>query len=296
MSVTLPDPRDVAEQEAKRIRSVGYDVFELSVQRMLGDAPRAEPESLLRGIEDFHRERMAKVPPAATYPEAGVWVEHVTAVDRELQGILGLTPRQMAIHRSLGDFTAFRGFAQAKVQQVEKCRVVYIPETDRGQLHHKNVDDPAPPDWRPSRDVPEPPGDDAFDLMWDGVGSGLHIDDEPEQTFPLPIPRMCRHYANDVPSAVDFLTRYSQFYGGQNFVLHDKQQRSVAIEKCSRNFVEVFPLDPAVGFTHVSGMCCRDPESPQGRHQKAKRDQYRERFGLAEDGSDAVFWAACDRA
>ena len=295
MSVALPDARTVARQEAEAIRSAGYDVFERMVQRVMFNAPWLEPEGLLDGLAAFHAERMAKVPSSATYPESPPWVEHVVAMDRELQGFLGLTPRQIAIYRSLSEFLMFRGFARAATRGAEKCRVVYIPETDHGQMHFKNVDDPVPPSWRPRRTRP-----DALpcseELVWDGVGSGLHLDDEPDEIFPLPITRMYRHYADDVPSAVEFLRRYSKFFGGGNFVLHDRQKRSVAIEKCSRNFIEVFPPDPVSGFTHCSGMVCRDVDSSQHRYQKAMRDRYRSLFGLAQDGPDATYWNACSRA
>ena len=295
MSVKLPDPKTVAQQQAEQIRSAGHDVIERSVERVCMDAPWLERESLLQGLEAFHRERMAKIPSPTKYPESKVWVDQVLAVDRELQRLLTLSVRQMALLRSLGDFLTFRGYGAAGQHRHEKCRVVYCPETDHGQMHIKNVDDPAPPNWRADRTKPARLYCDD-DLVWDGVGSGLHLDDEPEDIFPLPVPQMYRHYANDVPAAVEFLTRYSPFHGGGNFVLHDRQKRSVSIEKCSHNFIEVFPPDPVSGFTHVSGMVCRDPNSPQGKYQKARRDRYRKMFGLPDDGMDQTFWNACDRA
>jgi len=106
---------------------------------------------------------------------------------------------------------------------------------------------------------------------------------------------MCFAYCGDVPSAVDFLTRYSPFWGGQNIVLYDEQKRSVAIEKGSYNHIEVFEPD-ASGGSHCSGMAFREPESPQGRYAWRKRREYLRRFGQPEDGPDMVFWKACDRA
>ena len=295
MTFSLPDPCLAAKHEAQWLRSMEYDFFERTVERVLWDAPKADPESLLTGLEAFHRERMEKIPSALKYPESPPWVEYVRTLDRELQKELNLSMRQLAILRSMNDYLQFRGFVRAKIRPAEKCRVVYIPRTDRGALHFKNVDDPAPPNWRPSRQRPHSlPNEEG--LVWDGAGNGLHIDDEPDEIFPLPITTMYRHYANDVPSAVDFLTKYSVFFANQNFVLHDRAKRSVAIEKCSHNFIEVFPPDPVSGFTHVSGMVCRDPNSPRGRYQRTKRQQYLQRFQLPPDGADATFWNACDRA
>lgn len=295
MPAIIPDPRADAQKEAAFVRSLGYDPYEQGMKRMFNDAPWVDRPTFLDGLEKFHVERMARTPPLARYPESPPWVQYVLGLERELQQLLNLTPRQLAIRSSLGAYSSFRGFARGPRPAAEKCRVLYVPSTDRGQLHFKNVDDPAPPNWKPERSRP-PTLYASDDLVWDGVGSGLHMDDEPEEIFPLPIPWMYRQYANDVPGAVQFLTRYCFFYGGANFVLHDKQRRSVAIEKCSHNFIEVFPPDPASGFTHCSGMVCRNPESPQGRYQRAKREQYRRLYGLPADGPDQVFWDACDRA
>ncbi len=293
-SVKPTDPLNQAQSEADHITAQGYDVFERAVQRVLFDAPWLASESLLDGLESFHQERIDKVPSATTYPESSVWVDYVLSVDRELKRLLNLDARQIAIYRSLNDFLMFRGIARSSLRQQEKCRVVYIPQTDHGQFHAKNIDDPAPPNWRPQ---PKPEAlPHAGNLVWDGVGSGLHLDDEPDEIFPLPITTMYQHYADDVPSAVDFLTKYSKFFGGMNFVLHDRQKRSVAIEKCSRNFIEVFEPDPTSGFSHCSGMACRNPESPQASYQRAKRQEYCEKFGLPNDGPDWTFWNACHTA
>lgn len=168
--------------------------------------------------------------------------------------------------------------------------MAYLPDSDRGQLHIKNVDDPATY-WRGAPPVKSFPND-RHPLMSDGVGSGLHLDDEPEEIFPLPALQMALEYTEDVPGAVDFLTRYKSFWGGCNVVLYDRQKRSVAIEKCSHNFIEVFPPD-RYGRSHCSGMTCRDPNSPQGRYQQAQRQKYLQLFGRSNDCSDNAFWAAC---
>jgi len=176
---------------------------------------------------------------------------------------------------------------------VEKCRIIYLPETDQGAFHIKNVDDPIN-FWKPRI------GRTKYhavmhDLNWDGVGSGLHIDDEPTEIFPLPIPTICHAECHDVPGAVQFLTRYSPFWGGMNIVLFDRQGRNVAIEKCSHNFIEVFQPG-ANGGSHCSGMASRDLQSPQRQYQAMKRQEYLQRFNQPQDGVDMVFWSACDRA
>lgn len=286
----IPDPLSEAKQEVTTFSNLPHRI-EIALDRVFKDDSFIDPDSYLDGIEEFHRERMSKIPSRARYPEARPWVDFVIARDRHVQELAGLSDRQMAIHRSLNDYRCFRGTLKAAPKLVEKCRVVYLPETDRGQLHIKNVDDPAI-EWNPD---PKPPRLWAEELVMDGVGSGLHIDDEPDEIFPLPVNRMVRTHCNDVPGAVDFFTRYSKFWSGQNLLLRDKQKRSVGIEKSSRNFIEVFPPDPT-GGSHISGMVCRDPNSPQGRYVAAKRKQFLDRFHRPEDCPENAFWGACDKA
>ena len=293
MSLKLPDPKSAAQTEAKQIKNDPKRWVTGPVERIMADAPFVDRESLLAGLETFYRERLEKIPAHAKYPEAKPWVEHILAVDQELQAVTGMSTREMAIYRCLNPYLSFRGYLNAQPRLPEKCRVVYLPETDRGALHIKNIDDPITfwkPDPKPVENLPA--GDK---LVWDGVGSGLHLDDEPDEIFPLPVPGMCQAYCNEVPAAVEFLTRYSQFWGGQNIVLYDRQKRSVAIEKCSHNFIEVFGPDPS-GGSHVSGMACRDPQSPLGKYQAAKRRRYLELFNQPEDGPDMAYWQGCTRA
>lgn len=293
MAVTLPDPLSVAREQVNYVRDYGKVHIDGAVERVLMDAPFADAETLLSGLEDFHRERMAKVPSATKYPEAQPWVEQILAVDRELQALTGLSDRQMAIFRSLGAYLTFRGYGLAKPIQVERCRIIYLPETERGEFHIKNVDDPKT-FWKPSV-RPIDAWTDVKPLNWDGVGSGMHMDDEPEEIFPLPYREMVFTLCDDVPGAVELLTRYSPFWGGQNIVLWDRQKRNVAIEKCSHNFIEVF-YPGENGGSHCSGMACRNLQSPQGQYQTTMRLQYLEKFNQPLDGPDMTFWKGCDRA
>lgn len=292
MSFNLPDPAIVARHEAEHINSDRHQFLTGGIERAFADSPFVAPDELLAGLEKFHRDRLERIPSPTRYPEAKPWIEHVLAVDKELQAVAPLSDTELAAYRSLAHYLMFRGFANAG-PTTEKCRVVYLPETDQGPLHIKNVDDPIT-FWKPN---PEPFKDAEMSkgLIWDGVGSGLHIDDEPEEIFPLPIPDMCHQLCDDVPGAVDLLTRYSQFWGGQNIVLHDDQKRSVAIEKGSYNYIDVFEPDSS-GGSHCSGMAFRQPTTAQGRHAREKRLQYLQRFNQALDGPDMTYWNACDRA
>jgi len=293
MSIKLPDSVQSARQEAQRIASNRHFFLVAPIERVMKDAPFVDRDSLLAGLEAFHKERMAKTPSYSEYPEARLWVEHALALDHELQKAANLTDLELATYRSLGPYLTFRGYVNARSACAEKCRVVYLPQTDRGQLHIKNVDDPITywkPDPRPHAKLSPPEG-----LFWDGAGSGLHIDDEPDEIFPLPVTGMCRACCGDVPGAVEFLRRYRKFWGGGNAVLHDRQGRSVAIEKGSYNFIDVYAPDRS-GGSHCSGMVFRSPRSAQGSYAWKKRRHYLRLFKQPLDGPDMTFWKACDRA
>jgi len=292
-SAPVLDFRTAAQAEINRLASGRDEFLRWPLERILADSPFVERDSLLDGLLDFHRERMARIPSRSKYPESPPWVDYVLAVDREVQRSTGWTDLDMALYRSLQVYVQFRGFARAAPPPVEKCRAAFLPDSDAGRIHIKNVDDPLT-HWKPEGRPQWLFNSSEWTLGTDGVGNGLHLDDEPEDIFPLPARQMFRHYADDVPSAVQFLTRYSSFWSSGNLLVYDRQNRSAAIEKCSYNFIEVF-YPGADGISHISGMTCRDPNSPQGRYQRAQRLKYLRMFGQTEQGPDMAFWNACER-
>jgi len=151
-STHMPDPLVEARKEAATFPDLVHRI-EVGLDRLFRDMSFVEPNSLIAGIEAFHQERMSKIPSRARYPEAQPWVDFVIARDNHLRRLTGISDRQLALHRSLGEYLCFRGTLKARPLLAEKCRVVYLPDTDRGQLHMKNVDDPAI-EWKPD---PNPP-------------------------------------------------------------------------------------------------------------------------------------------
>jgi hypothetical protein len=161
-SPRLPDPREAAKALAERVRADHQQLIEGPVDRVMADAPWADREVLFSGLVAYQKERLTRIPPAAKYPEAGPRVEQVLAVDRELHA-QGLSDWEIAVIGGINDYLAFRGYRLAgqhprkpeepgparRPRLGEKCRVAYLPESDRGAVHAKNVDDPAT-FWRKS--------------------------------------------------------------------------------------------------------------------------------------------------
>ena len=297
----IPDPLIAAQREADAINANRHAAIYGGLERVLRDAPRVDRRALIADIAGYHREAMERVPSFRTYPEARPWVKYVRTLERELVRLAGLSAEEVAMVKSLGPYLTFRGFRRAGIKSapppVEKCRIAFLRDTDRGPMTIKNVDDPLSADWQPlpplSARLPR------ADFFWehvnwviDGTGSGLHIDDEPAELFPLPVFPMCGQHAGTTREVVEFFRRYSPFFGGGNMLVYDRRYDSAAIEKTSRNHFQAY--DAADGHSHISGMACRDPQSPQAQYVRARRAEYRRLYHLPDDGSDQIFWDRCD--
>jgi hypothetical protein len=298
MAQPIPDVETSAQGEVQKISVNRHGAIFGTLDRMVRESAHLNREDVVREVTAFHVERMSKVPPKAKYPEAQGWAEYQLKLDARVKGLANLSDEEMAVYRSISHYLSFRGYRKlgqliaAKSTFVpEKCRVAYVPDTDRGVVHIKNLDDPITY-WKKRPTIAEFP---KSGLTWDATGSGLHIDSEPEDTFPLPVPVMCMATCTTVPEAVEFLTRYCSFFGRQNVLLFDGKNPAMAVEKCSYNFIQVNGPDKN-GRNHISGMVCRDINSPIGAYQAERRKEYLRLFGLPDDGPDALYWAASGKA
>jgi len=310
MTLHIPDATSIAREIIERA-SNRRQYIDGPIDRVLADTPWADRETLFSGLVSFHQERLSRIPSAKKFPEATPWVERRLAVERELIAA-GMSDWDRAVLTDGDAYLAFHGYRRAAQNrqpvsgahgpsQLEKCRIAFIPDTDEGQLFIINGDDPST-FWQKDRTPPSLVSGLGASfwqpLQASGVGNGLHLDSEPEEIFPLPVWEMYNCFCDDLPSVVEFLTRYGQFWSGCNIIIHDRAGNSVAIEKCSRGYTEVF-YPAADGRSHVSGMVCRDPNSPQGKHQRAMREEYVRISGQSWDAGDTVdvaFWEACDLA
>ncbi|MCM8785323.1 MAG: hypothetical protein NC899_03650 [Candidatus Omnitrophica bacterium] len=297
----VPDPYQDAYEEFE-ILKINRDYYlKMTLERIISENPYIEKYQLIKDVKDYYCESLEKIPSFTKYPESKDWVDYVLKRDKFLIEMANLTLDEIAIYRSLNEYLQFRGYKKFGLKRLklsEKCRVAFIPETDMGPMHIKNVDDPIDY-WKPFPKLPEKIS--LYNAWWynlpfiiDSVGSGLHIDDEPSEIFPLPIFKMVYRYASDIESCVDFLKKYSIFWGNRNIIIFDLKLNFCVIEKCSRNFIEIYYLDKQSYFGYISGMVCRNKNSPQAIYQKEKRLEYLKLFNFSDNSPDILFWELCE--
>ncbi len=294
------DPYKDAYEEFKILKSNRDYYLKLTFERVISENPYLEKKELIEDVKNYYLESLERIPSYEKYPESKEWVDYVLKKDKLLMELANLTLEEIAIYRSLNSYLQFRGyrkFGLKKSKFYEKCRVAFIRETDFGPMHIKNIDDPIDY-WNPYPKLPEkmPLSEvwwEKLPFIIDSVGSGLHIDDEPKEIFPLPIFKMVYKYAYDIGSCVDFLKKYSIFWGSCNIIIFDLKCNFCVIEKCSRNFIDIYP-DNKSNFGYISGMVCRDKDSPQAKYQREKRIEYLKLFNFSNDALDVLFWELCE--
>jgi hypothetical protein len=196
---------------------------------------------LAHEIVAFDNQRMASPPDPIKYPEARdvpdmVIQERKGFTDGAKAAGLAVTPLHIAYYYSWHFYysrrinTRYVGLSPAK----NECSAVYMADSaEGGPLYGRNWDVSRTP-WAWS--FIEPPrvgADGSKKMMMKGVSCSVFLDDEPQDLFPVDVfaimPQDCKH----VNDAVEFLTRYKDFWGPGNQFLADADHNSVAIEKAN---------------------------------------------------------------
>jgi hypothetical protein len=252
-------------------------------------------ETVQQKVLSFHKERLASEPDLNQYPELRGYRDLVLEEERGLFDA-GADEALIALSRSLEfwrmtrlrEETGRAWFAQAAP---EKCRIIYLAHSDRGALHLKNMDDPITY-WKPKPPVaPNTPWPFQHPLIFDSVGSGLHIDEIPPEIFPVQVRELCQENCTTVEEAKEFLVRYNYFWGSQNLLVHDHHGNSVAFEK---TWCRVATRGPnAQGINFVNGMGSLDPNL--SAFQKQQRQKYLDQIGADwNDSPDGCYFTSCE--
>lgn len=246
--------------------------------------------TLVERVIAFDAERLDAVPDLTVYPELRGYRDRLLAEDRGMREA-GVDDALLALARSLSFYCQTRlleqtGKAYYAEALPEKCRVLYVPESDEGVIHAKNIDDPAIY-FSPLPPVPNgSPWPFSHPLVFDGVGSGLHIDEIPPEIFPVEVRELCQEHCTTLDAATEFMVRYNYFWHSQNLLVHDHHGNSVAFEKTRCRAATRGPNEKGLNF--VTGMGALDPEIRA--HQQRMRQKYLDQNGADWDGPDGCFW------
>lgn len=247
-------------------------------------------------VLDFHKERMQAVPDLTQYPELRGYIDAVLAEESgALEG--GLDEASLALCKTFHFWRDTRlvqqyGYAvRGKPKLPEKCRILYLADSDRGALRLKNVDDPLTY-WKPRPTfAPNAPWPHQHPLVFDGVGSNLHIDDPSPEIFPVDVRTLCEEHCTTVPAAEEFMVRYNHFWYAKNYIIHDYHGNSVAIEKTRCLVATRGPNSQGINF--VNGMGALNPEI--AAHFKKQRQKFLDTIGAPWEGStDGNYFTACE--
>lgn len=251
------------------------------------------PELVARVVA-FHDERVAALPDLSVYPELDGERDVLLERYRGMSDA-GMSRELIALNESLKFWIDYRCRAETgKIphggplppDRRERCRVVFAPHTDRGAMHFKNVDDPLHT-WKPLPETSDQGTWPCAPLFFDGVGSGLHIDDVPPEIFPADAVALAKRHCRTVAQAGEFLVRYNYFWGSANLLVHDDAGRAIAIDKASRCRYAVRRQGPN-GVLYINGMSSFDP-----RYQafiERRRKQYLRESGQNEETPEAAYF------
>jgi len=262
--------------------------------RCLAKALGWQPQALMEKVAAFHRERLEAVPDLTRYPELRGYRELLLEEYRGM-GSAGVDSETIALVVSLGFWRDTRliqetGRAVRAAALPEKCRIVYTPDSDEGALHAKNVDEPLTY-WRPRpKYAPNSPWPHPHPLFFDGVGSGLHLDEVSPEIFPVNVLELCRDHCTTVEAATEFLVRYNFFWSNQNMLVHDMHGNSVAFDKTRCRVSWRKPN--AQGISFINGMGALDPGIRA--FQRQQREKYLQQQGQTWDSTDGCYWKVCE--
>jgi hypothetical protein len=252
-------------------------------------------KTVVEKVRAFHRERLDAVPDLTVYPELRGYRDRLERAEAGMRDA-GVPDDLIAISKTLKFWRDTRllqetGRAYFAMPLPEKCRILYVPQSDRGALHLKNVDDPLTY-WTPRpRHGVNPPWPHTHPLIFDGVGSGLHIDEISPEIFPVEVQALCKEHCTTVEAATEFMVRYNYFWSSQNLLIHDHHGNSMAFEKTRCRVATRQPN--AQGINFISGMGALDPEI--SAHQKRQRQQYLDQQGWSwDDSPDGCFFTQCE--
>lgn len=252
--------------------------------------PAAAHLDHMQEILKLDRERIGSEPSLSRYPETRGLADLVSAERRGFQEGCGCGDLETAYHYTWHFYTRVRLNTRyiGSPAGTNNCTAVFIRDSkEGGPLYGRNWDVPhsAHADLQPPRRGP----DGKRRLFCKGVSCATMCDEEPREIFPVDVWGVMPDDCRKLPDVVEFLRRYTEFWGGQNGVLVDEDLDSVAYEKSNCRMALRYSED---GTAAVTGCAQLIPEMERFRDQCHRRSLDLRRFD--ENSADWLYWKAAE--
>jgi hypothetical protein len=241
-------------------------------------------------ILKLDRDRINSPPSLTKYPETKGWPDVVMAERKGFLDGCGCGPVELAFHFSSFYFMQCRlntRFVGSPIGTAN-CTAVFIRESrEGGPLYGRNWDVTNVPglDLQPPRRGP----DGARRLWCKGVSCGTLCDEEPEDIFPVDIWQVMPEDCRKLRDAVEFMTRYAEFWGHCNGIVVDEHLDCVAFEKTNRRVGWRFSDDGTAAVTACAQVI---PEMKAFREQCHRRSL--DVRGYDEGSPDWRYWTGAE--
>lgn len=267
-----------AQTRAEQIRGMA-DFWMRTLER---EMPDVSGDEITRLLQVENRKRLDAMPPVDKYPELRGMRELIEASWRGIQDGAQLDDTQLASHCG-ASFYLHRYLSNNK--KATGCTYVYFPTSDYGPILANNLDalpdhPLLPPEWPAISEH----------LIIGGVSSGVYLDEESPEIFPVPVLKMVARYCRTTDEAVEMLQRYNHFWGPTNLIIIDHNQRVAMVEKTACRMAVRFSPD---GFAFITAMTQEDPELQA--YVADRRTASLQARNLPDLCDDTVYWAAQDK-
>lgn len=275
--------------QAHKAGAANPSYYRAKADHSFGVYARAFPgmarEEIGKILAKSNQDRLDAAPDFAKYPEARGIRELLVAAQRGLKDGAGLDDTQSAMTADgLFYYHRFVTSGKHKARHKANCSVVYFPTSDHGALISSNLD----------TDIHEPYTDPVWPqlnehLLTGSVSSGVFLDEESPEIFPLPVYSIVARYCRTTAEAVEIYTRYNNFWGPCNSLVVDRHHDVAMIEKTACRIAVRRSTD---GFGYVTAMTQEDP----GLHKfvNERRIASLTTRGLPNPCADTRYWASQD--
>lgn len=248
--------------------------------KQLPDEPR---EEVVKRLQKSNEARLNSAPSFATYPELRGMRELIQA---DWQGSRDGAELSDDLYAAWCDALHYyhRHLTLGHAEPLG-CTYIYYPETEQGPALAHNLDSSpteafGAPGWPAVSEH----------LIFGNVSSGIFMDEQSPEIFPVPVYKLLSRYCTSTDDAVELLTRYKHFWGPCNAIVIDRNHNVAMVEKSACRIGVRRSPD---GFGFITAMTAEEPEMKA--YLADRRSASIKARNLPDDCVDAKYWQKQDQ-